>query len=114
MKRAIIAVAMTACIVTAAASPAKADWPADRPIRVLVGFGAVGGTDIVSRIIAQPLSELLKQSVVVVLARPAIREQLEKVCAFVPVSTSAKFGQFITDEVDIWKSEREKTGIEQK
>ena len=31
----------------------------------LVGFGAGGGTDIVSRIIAQPLSELLKQTVVV-------------------------------------------------
>ena len=41
---------------TAAAAPASAEWPADRPIRVLVGFGAGGGTDIVSRIIAQPLS----------------------------------------------------------
>ena len=47
------------------AAPAAAEWPNDRPIRVLVGFGAGGGTDIVSRIIAQPLSELLKQSVVV-------------------------------------------------
>ena len=31
----------------------------------IVGFGAGGGTDIVSRIMAQPLSELLKQSVIV-------------------------------------------------
>src|SRR5258708_4410800 len=65
MKRAIAAVAMAAGIVMAAAAPATAEWPNDRPIRVIVGFGAGGGTDIVSRVIAQPLSELLHQSVVV-------------------------------------------------
>ena len=65
MKRAIAAVAMAAAVVMAAAAPAMAEWPNDRPIHVLVGFGAGGGTDIVSRVIAQPLSELLHQSVVV-------------------------------------------------
>ena len=63
MKRAIVAVATAAGILTAA--PALAEWPNDRPIRVIVGFGAGGGTDIVSRVIAQPLSELLHQAVVV-------------------------------------------------
>ena len=48
-----------------AAAPAFAEWPNDRPIRIFVGFGAGGGTDIVSRIIAQPLGELLHQTVVV-------------------------------------------------
>ena len=54
-------------LLTAAAqfTPAVAEWPADKPIRVLVGFGPGGGTDIVTRIIAPPLSELLHQSVVV-------------------------------------------------
>ena len=65
MKRATIAAAFAAGIFITAAAPASAEWPNDRPIRIIVGFGAGGGTDIVSRIIAQPLSELLHQSVVV-------------------------------------------------
>jgi tripartite-type tricarboxylate transporter receptor subunit TctC len=40
------------------------DWPT-RPVRVIVGAGPGGGTDIVTRIIGQPLSELLGQPVVV-------------------------------------------------
>jgi tripartite-type tricarboxylate transporter receptor subunit TctC len=36
------------------------DWPA-RPVRILVGFGAGGGTDVVARIIAEKLSEVLGQ-----------------------------------------------------
>jgi tripartite-type tricarboxylate transporter receptor subunit TctC len=41
-----------------------ANYP-DRPIKILVGFGAGGGTDIVARILAQKMSESLGQSVVV-------------------------------------------------
>lgn len=44
---------------------ARAEWPNDRPIRVIVGFGAGGGTDIVTRIVAQHLSEALHQTIVV-------------------------------------------------
>lgn len=65
MKHAWIAAAVAAGVVVGTALPACAEWPADRPIRVLVGFGAGGGTDIVARIVAQPLSELLHQTVVV-------------------------------------------------
>jgi tripartite-type tricarboxylate transporter receptor subunit TctC len=65
MKRLVIAAAMVAGFIMAAAAPAAAEWPAERPIRVLVGFGPGGGTDIVTRIIAQPLSELLHQTIVV-------------------------------------------------
>ncbi|HUI13183.1 MAG TPA: tripartite tricarboxylate transporter substrate binding protein, partial [Xanthobacteraceae bacterium] len=65
MKRSWIAAALAAGLLTAVAAPASAEWPNDRPIRVLVGFGAGGGTDIVSRIIAVPLGEVLHQSVIV-------------------------------------------------
>jgi tripartite-type tricarboxylate transporter receptor subunit TctC len=40
------------------------EWP-DRPVRILVGFGAGGGTDIVTRIVADKLSETLGQQFVV-------------------------------------------------
>jgi tripartite-type tricarboxylate transporter receptor subunit TctC len=39
-------------------------WPS-RPIRLVVGAGAGGGTDIAARIVAQSLSEMLGQPVVV-------------------------------------------------
>jgi len=41
-----------------------ANYP-NRPIKMLVGFGAGGGTDIVARIMAQKMSESLGQSIVV-------------------------------------------------
>jgi len=51
-------------ILVAPFSAAQQDWP-QRPVRMLVGFGPGGGTDIVARIIAQPLGEVLGQPVVV-------------------------------------------------
>jgi tripartite-type tricarboxylate transporter receptor subunit TctC len=46
-------------------SPVAAeDWPT-RPVRILVGFGAGGGTDVTSRIISDALAEVLGQSIVV-------------------------------------------------
>ncbi len=40
------------------------EWPT-KPIRILIGFGAGGGTDVATRIVADGLSELLGQQVVV-------------------------------------------------
>lgn len=45
-------------------SPAAAEYP-ERPIRIIVGYGAGGGTDIITRTVAQPLSEILGQPVVI-------------------------------------------------
>ena len=48
------------------ASPAAAQdaWPS-RPIRMMVGFGAGGGTDVATRIVAEPLGDALGQRIVV-------------------------------------------------
>ncbi len=54
----LIAIAMSAAPLHAE------DWPS-RPIHVVVGAGVGGGTDIVTRIIATPLADLLGQPVVV-------------------------------------------------
>ncbi len=65
MKRIIAAAALAASLAATGAPPAAAEWPNDKPIHILVGFGAGGGTDIVTRIIAQPLQDLLHQTIVV-------------------------------------------------
>jgi tripartite-type tricarboxylate transporter receptor subunit TctC len=51
-------------LAVALASPAFAQFPA-KPLRVVVPFGAGSSTDIVMRIIAQPLGQALGQPVVV-------------------------------------------------
>lgn len=62
--------ALTICIlvgVAALAGIAKAsaqEWP-QRTVRIVVGYGAGGGTDLVARIVAQALQEKLKQPFVV-------------------------------------------------
>jgi len=59
-------IALAAAILPAL-SPAPAtaqDWPT-RTIKIVVGFGAGGGTDLAARIVAQPLQEILGQPVVV-------------------------------------------------
>ncbi|MGB6351734.1 MAG: tripartite tricarboxylate transporter substrate binding protein [Pseudolabrys sp.] len=65
MKHHRIVTALAAGLLAIVVEPAYAEWPNDKPIRVLVGFGPGGGTDIVTRIVAPPLSEVLHQTVVV-------------------------------------------------
>src|SRR5258705_394451 len=63
--------ALAALVISIVAQPSlllAQDWP-KQPIRIVVGFGAGGGTDIAARIVAQPLSELLGQPVVVELVQ---------------------------------------------
>jgi tripartite-type tricarboxylate transporter receptor subunit TctC len=60
--RSVIAAAALCCI---AIIPAPAqEWPT-RPIKIVVGAGAGGGTDIAARVVGQGISELLGQAVVV-------------------------------------------------
>jgi len=65
MKRGFIAAALVGGLILGGVSTASADWPNDKPIRLIIGFGAGGGTDIAARIIAEPLSKLLNQTIVI-------------------------------------------------
>lgn len=58
-----LAVAMVLVVAGAAAAVGQT-WPT-RPIRVIVSYAPGGVTDVVARLVAQPLSEALGQSVVV-------------------------------------------------
>jgi tripartite-type tricarboxylate transporter receptor subunit TctC len=60
--RAAVAVAALACTQLSAAG--AQEWPT-KPVRIVVGFGAGGGTDIVARVAADRLSAALGQQFVV-------------------------------------------------
>ena len=62
--RLLLIVATTAgVLLTAAASPASAqEWPS-KPVHILVGFGAGGGTDVATRILADGLSRVSRSAI---------------------------------------------------
>jgi len=65
VRRSIVsALALLVLLAAVAPSRAQSDYPI-RPIRLIVGFAAGGGNDIFARIVADKLSQLLGQSVVV-------------------------------------------------
>lgn len=64
IQRAFFVVAALALSGAQMPSALAQDWPT-RPVRILIGFGAGGGTDVATRIVADGLSELLKQQFVV-------------------------------------------------
>jgi len=63
-RRAVLALALAACVAAVETDAQNTNYP-DRPIKILVGFSAGGGTDVVARILAQKLTETLGQTAVV-------------------------------------------------
>jgi tripartite-type tricarboxylate transporter receptor subunit TctC len=64
LKHISMAVAVLAYIAGWPASALAQEWP-QRPIRIIVAFGAGGGADIISRILGQSMQEKLGQAVVI-------------------------------------------------
>src|SRR5712691_4738286 len=58
---AIAALALSCALTTTASAQ---DWP-NKPVRILIGFGAGGGTDVATRIVADGLSKILGQQFIV-------------------------------------------------
>jgi tripartite-type tricarboxylate transporter receptor subunit TctC len=58
--KAVLAAAAFAVAMMQTPQSAAQDWPA-KPVRILIGFGAGGGTDVATRIVAEGLSEELGQ-----------------------------------------------------
>src|SRR5437762_14061368 len=59
-----LGLAIVACLAIAQVNAQPTRYP-DKPIKILVGFAAGGGTDVAARILAAKLTENLGQSVVV-------------------------------------------------
>lgn len=58
-------VLQTLAATLAFAAPAWADWPADRPIHLVVPFPAGSSPDLLARTLVDPLSKALSQTIVV-------------------------------------------------
>ena len=59
IRRTLIALSLAAAL-----PAAHAAWP-EKPVRIVVTFAAGGASDIVARVIAEPMAKLLGQPVVV-------------------------------------------------
>ncbi len=57
--------ACTAALATAATAQTTAEWQPTKTIKLIVPYPPGGSSDIIARSISQPLSELLKQTVIV-------------------------------------------------
>jgi tripartite-type tricarboxylate transporter receptor subunit TctC len=65
MTKSIVTLAAACLFAAGLAAPAGAEeWP-QRPVRIIVAFGAGGGADIVGRILAQSMQDKLGQPVVI-------------------------------------------------
>ncbi len=60
----LLGLALAACLPVIESAAQTAKYP-DKPVKMMVGFSAGGGTDVVARILAQKMSETIGQTVFV-------------------------------------------------
>lgn len=63
-RRCLLGAAILAAVTTVAPAAAQSTYP-NRPIRIIVGYPAGGGVDIVARLVAEPMRATLGQPVIV-------------------------------------------------
>lgn len=63
-RRGLLLACATAVLVTSAWSAQAAAWPS-RPVRLVVPYPAGGSSDVVARLLSQPLQEALGQSIII-------------------------------------------------
>jgi tripartite-type tricarboxylate transporter receptor subunit TctC len=61
----ILAVLLAAAGMLAAVPAARAAYPADQPIKIVIGYAAGGTTDILARALGEQLGRILRQSIIV-------------------------------------------------
>src|SRR5918994_1166392 len=68
MSRQTMIGALVAAVLTGVSAPAQAQtaWKPDRPIQLIVGFQAGGGTDVTARMVAQAAEGIIPVPVIVV------------------------------------------------
>ena len=54
-----------AVLATASMAGWRWSWASERPIRILVGFPPGGGTDVIARLLQEPLSQRLGRTVII-------------------------------------------------
>ncbi len=64
MRLKLLALAVAALVPYANPASAQSNWPT-RPVTLVVGFAAGGGTDVLARIVARKVSEVLGQQIIV-------------------------------------------------
>lgn len=64
-RRRFLAQTATQAAVLACASVGGWSWASERPIRILVGFPPGGGTDVIARLLQEPLSRRLGRTVII-------------------------------------------------
>jgi len=64
MRLKLLALAVAALVPYANPASAQSNWPT-RPVTLVVGFAAGGGTDVLARIVARKVSEVLGQQIII-------------------------------------------------